>query len=78
MIVCPHLLSRKKSSAIANAEICASCSCLHQVEEDDRSCQLEIKAIVFKIWIGATNFDCCIVTLLILTRNAYNLVWALC
>lgn len=38
MIVCPHLLSRKKSSAIANAEICASCSCLHQVQKDDRNC----------------------------------------
>lgn len=73
MLVCPHLPSRRKSSATANAEICASCSCLHQVEEDDRSCQLQIKAI-FKVWIEATDFDYCIVTPLIFSRNALNLV----
>lgn len=57
MLICPHLLSGRKLSATANAEICASCSCLHQVVEYDGSYQLQIKAI-FKIWMEAADYDC--------------------
>lgn len=52
-----HFLSGRKLSATANAEICASCLCLHQVEYD-KSCQLQVEAIC-KIWIEDAHFNCC-------------------
>lgn len=52
-----HFLFGRKLSATANAEICASRLCLHQVEYD-KSCQLQVEAIC-KIWIEAAHFDCC-------------------
>lgn len=51
-----HFLSGGKLSATANAEVCATCLCLHQAEHE-RSCQLQVEAM-FKIWTEAAHFDC--------------------